>query len=161
MLALTLFAALVTAAEGEAEDAPFDRPLESMTKAQLKAEYAEVEQKRPGLGAPITLMAIGGGSILYGALFLLTSGPSQSFTSQNPVGYLFVAMIMVGAGMLFPGIWMLWSRREERSTLGARLDAINERLDQIDRADEYARERRQEYRDTQPRPPPGGYVPML
>ena len=167
MLALTLFAALMTSqtpadAPTVAGDAAFDRPIESMTRAELKAEYEVVAEKRPGIGAPITLMAIGGGSIAYGALLLLTTGGGSQFTSSNPVGYLFVAMIMAGAAMLFPGIWLMWSRRQERSDLGERLDAISERLNQLDRADDYAREHRE--RET-PEParalPPGTYPPQL
>jgi hypothetical protein len=156
MVALMLVVALSTS---QVEDAPVQRSLESMSRAELKDEYARVEAARPGLGLPITLMAVGGGSILYGAILLLsfgTSGPGSAFSSNSPVGYVFVALMMAGAGMLFPGLWVLWSRRPERAELGQRMDDISERLDQLDRADEYSKDRREKVR-----PPSADGYPQL
>ena len=164
MLAMTLLAALLT---GQAADAPLAEPapeplgppVESMSVGELKAEYVRLEQARPGIGGPITLMAIGGGAMAYGGLFLLVSGGSGGtgslFTTSSPLGYIFVGMLMAGAGMLFPGIWMLWNRRLERAEYGQRMDDINERLGTLDQVDAEAREKRDRFRT--PAPPPQGY----
>lgn len=142
MLALTLFAALVTT---QAEDAPLNRSIESMTRAELRAEYARLDEKRPGIGGPITMIAIGGGLVGYGALLLLvTAGPGgvgASFTDRNPIGYLFIGMIMAGVALVAPGSWLAWTRRSERAEYSERMDAISERLQAIDRADAAAERR--------------------
>lgn len=157
MLASTLLVAVLSS---QVEDAPYERPLESMTRAELKEEYARVEASRPGLGLPITLMAVGGGAIVYGAIFLLSAGGSGGtgslFTTGSPAGYIFVALMMAGASMLFPGLWVLWSRRPERAETGQRMDDITTRLEQLDRADEYARDRRERVR-----PPAAQGYPQL
>ncbi len=142
MLALTLFAALVTT---QAEDAPLERSIESMTRGELKAEYALLEQKRPGIGGPITMIAVGAGLVGYGTLLLfITPGPGgigSSFSSRNPIGYLFVGMIMLGVALLAPGSWLAWTRRVERAEYGDRMDAITERLQAMEAADSSAERR--------------------
>ena len=142
MLALTLFAALVTA---QAEDAPYDLAIEKMSRGELQAEYARLEEQRPGIAGPITMMSVGGGLLGYGVFLLLaTPGPGglgSSFTDRNPIGYLFVGMMMLGVALLTPGIWLAWTRRAERAECSERMDEINERLQAIERADK-AEERR-------------------
>ena len=127
MIALALGALLAAA-----EDAPVvERSIESMSLLELKAEYARLETTRPGLGLPITLVCVGAGSIAYGAFFFLslssTPGGSGAF------GYLFGALLVGGAAMLIPGVWIWWNRKQERAESGERMDAINERIEELDR----------------------------
>ena len=159
MLALTLWAALA------ASDAPTldaERPLTSLTRSELKAEYARLEAARPSVAGPVTLMAVGGGMIAYSSIFMLSAGQGgvdALFRSGSGLAYVFVALMMGGAAMLVPGAWLAWSRRTERAALGERMDAINERLDQLDRAEEHARDRQPAHRA--PARQPRGYVPQL
>jgi hypothetical protein len=139
MLALMLAAAL--SASDDAPRIDLDRPLTSMSRAQLQREYARVEEARPGVGGPVAMMSIGGGLMLVSAYFFFITatssfgGLSSVFSNGNVAGYLFVAVMMAGAALLVPGIWMLGSRREERAQLGDRLDQINARMEELDRAD--------------------------
>jgi hypothetical protein len=163
MLALTL--ALALASVDDAPKLDLDRPIATMSRAQLRYQYAEIEKVRPGYGLPITLMAVGGGSIVLSTLYLFTTfgGPSAAFRSG--IGYLFVAFIVAGVAMLFPGIWILWSNQPERVALGNRMDEIRQRLDELDRYDERMHRRRSFDDDDAPPPrelqPQGGPAPQL
>lgn len=161
-LALGILLTLGQEPEQPRDDAPYvvsDRPVDLMSRGQLRAEYAQLDAKRPGLGGPITMVAVGGGLIVYGGFLLLVaagpSGPSSLFTSSSPLGYLFVTMLAVGAGLLIPGIWLWWNRRDDRAVMGERMDAISARLEELDRIE--GRRREDEYPERRERvpPPPG------
>ena len=98
---------------------------------------------------------------------LLSGSGSRStlFTGSFPVGFLFVAMLVAGAGLLVPGVWLWWIRREPRAYMGDRMDAINERLEVLNRDERYRREderrgrsqrRDEEQAEPPPAPPPPG-----
>jgi hypothetical protein len=55
--------------------------------------------------------------------------------SSGSAGYLFVTMLLAGAGLLFPGIWLWSMRREPRAEMGERMDRITERLDELERVE--------------------------
>jgi hypothetical protein len=157
MVALAL--CLVLNAGGvDDEYAVSDRPLETMTRRELKLELLQLEDRRPGLGGPITMVSVGAGLAAYGGLLLLggSGGGSRLFSGGGfPAGYVFVAMLAVGAGLLVPGVWLWWIRREPRAVMGDRMDAITARLEAMDRG---ARRRGEPFRaepeEQLPPPPP-------
>jgi hypothetical protein len=133
-----------------------------MSRRDLKIEYAKLEEMRPGIGGPITMVSIGGGLVVYGGFSLFTSaaafgGLGGVFRSGNIVGYLYVTMLCLGAGLLVPGIWLWWSRREERAVMGDRMDEITSQLDKMERdRDERRRDAPPEQRE-RPTEPPADY----
>ncbi|MBK7860365.1 MAG: hypothetical protein IPJ65_17485 [Archangiaceae bacterium] len=141
-----------------------DRPVKQMTRPELQLELKQLEDNRPGIGGPIAMTCVGAGLAAYGTIFLLSaSGPSGTgglFSGSFPVGYLFAAMLAAGAGLIVPGIWLWWNRREPRRVMGDRMDAITDRLEWLD-THRGERERRR-YRaqenpgEVPPPPPPPG-----
>jgi hypothetical protein len=136
---VTLVLCAVLAAE-EAADAPLvsERPVASLSLRELKDEYRRLDENRPGLGGPISMLATGTGLLLSGTLnFLIySSGPGgigALFTSGSYVaGFLFGSMLLVGAGLLIPGIFVMKSRAAERAVMSARMDEVQERIDELE-----------------------------
>jgi hypothetical protein len=155
MVALAL-CLLLNAGENDDEYAVSDRPVQTMTRHELKLELQQLDERRPGLGGPITMVSIGGTLLLDGA-FLLLSTRSAFSGGGFPIGYIFVAILAVGTGLLVPGIWLLWTRREPRAVFGERMDAITSQLDSLDHAGgrrDDGRRGRGEGEDPPPQPPP-------
>lgn len=142
MLTLALLASLVTA---QADDAPYARPLESLSRSELQLEYARLEEQRPSLVGAITLTAVGGGVVVAGGAWLLSLAVGRNFTGvfsgTPPLGYIFVVTMLAGAALFLPSLWQLVVRRQERAPLSRRMDLISERLEDLQRPAEEARER--------------------
>jgi hypothetical protein len=133
---------------GQAADAPYqvsDRPVQFMSRRELKVELAKLEDARPGIGGPIAMVSVGAGLFVYSLISLVGvassfGGLGGAFRSANPIGYVYVTMMVAGAGLLLPGIWLWWTRREDRQVMGDRMDEITAQLDKLDREREQRRE---------------------
>lgn len=105
---------------------------EGWTKAQLHTELRRLEDARPGLGGPISLMAIGAAIgivdlvvVLFGGFIVLVSG------TRFDTGVI-VAMAVFGviaAGLLIVGGILLKGISTERREYGAQIDLIKTALE--------------------------------
>lgn len=143
---VTLVLCAVLSAE-EPADAPLvsDRPVETMTLRELKAEYQLLDEKRPSIGGPISMIATGAGLLLYGTLMFLVAsaapgGVGALFSFGSLAGYLFTGMLLTGAGLLLPGIWTVKNRLPDRAAMGERMDDIQARINELDRSGRYPEE---------------------
>jgi hypothetical protein len=144
------------------EDAPLvsDRPVETMTLRELKAEYALLDEKRPNIGGPISMIATGGGLVVNGSLSLLLAaagfgGVGALFSGGSIAGYIFATMLVTGAGLLVGGIWTLKNRLPDRAVMSARMDEVQTRIDELDRGErrrQDAEEERRRYEQRAPTP---------
>ena len=157
MLALTL--ALLTASSADVgtrsarllddaplvaqADAPPMVPLEQseaqVSAAQLQVDLDALKKQRPGLGGPITLVALGGGLALTGGLYVLlgaTSGGAVSaFSSLMFVG---IGALAVGVPMAVIGVWMLVNRLQDRAAIDAESARLRKQLEQQRTRERYA-----------------------
>lgn len=132
---MVLLATLWALSAGQVEVST--RPLTDMTKVELHTELKLLESNYPSIAGPITMISIGAGLLGYGAILLAVAQGPSGVRVNNPLTWVFSAMIAVGVGLLAPGAWLLWLKREERAVLSPRMEAIGERLEQLDRAEQY------------------------
>lgn len=102
-----------------------------VSAAQLQVDLEALKRERPSLGAPITLLAVGGSFGLLGAVYLITSaGFGPVLGAVSPL--LVLGIIGVGAGvpMLVIGTWLLINRVGERSRIDAEMTRLKGQLQQ-------------------------------
>jgi hypothetical protein len=103
-----------------------ESPPAMLSKSQLKAQYDELENSKPGLAGGIVLLAVGGVVALNGLVVMLYGIFLPS---------LFIAgLVIVGVGLPLAavGIWLLLTRIAERRAIDAELENLQL---QIDRAE--------------------------
>lgn len=98
----------------------------SWSRLQLKEEYSRLETLRPGIGLPITLMAVGGGVLAYSIFLGISSANSGGFGIQ-PITILLAIAGIGGAATLVIGGIVLFRRLPDRRLYGKQLDEV-ERL---------------------------------
>src|SRR4051794_28374581 len=138
MVALAL-CLLLNAGGDDDEYLVSDRPVETMNRRELKLELSQLDEHRPGIGGPIAMVSVGGGLIAYGGLFLLSTASTAFRGSGITAGHIFVSMLAIGVGLLVPGIWLMWIRRDPRALMGDRMDAINAQLESREHDDDRRR----------------------
>ena len=107
---------------------------EGWTRPQLESEIRRLEDLRPGLGGPITLMAIGAGVgvidlviFLFGGLIALLGG--GGFSPGVTIGISIFAVI--AAGLLIVGGILLKGISKERSDYGRQIEGVKAALEAL------------------------------
>ncbi len=124
MLTLVLLASLLDPTPRHARLVA-DVRYESMTRAELQAEYDALEARRPGLALPISLIGLGlaGGVVSAVAFWIPFSTP---FGLGVYSAAILIAAFVVSVAIVATGI-ALWARRKpERDAIGAELQRIED-----------------------------------
>jgi hypothetical protein len=121
------------------------RPLYELTR-----EYQKLQDEKPGLGMPIAFMAIGTAVLAFDALLLIYAAVGLAALTYPPV---YIAIGVIGAGFLVPGIIILPFRLKRRGEIDARLKELGELI----RLREAQQPIAPSYDPNQPPPPPPGY----
>ncbi len=100
-----------------------DPPVQVRSLSQLKADYAALEDSKPGLAGGIVLLAIGGTIAVNGLFALLFGSLSSTF--------LIVGLVFAGIGLplALVGVWLLVTRIAERRAIDAELEGIQRQID--------------------------------
>lgn len=111
-------------------------PLEAPpTPAQLKAEYDALKRTRVSLGAPITLMALGGAASVLGITYLVISTSVGLFVGTvSPFLVLGLALLVVGVPLAVIGTWLLFNRIGDRRRIDAELKELEQQLRELEAA---------------------------
>lgn len=124
------------------DDAPASANLDAMTREQLGVELQRLQDARPGLGAPIALLAVGvpliiGGGVttVVGIALLITSIatrlPSMGLGLVAATIVLGVGVVMFGVGVVLAivGGVTLGAKLRARTLNGREQDEVRRRLD--------------------------------
>ncbi len=112
----------------DAEAAPPD--YSTWTHEQLLKEYDRLDNERPSLAMPITLMATGGVAFVVGLYVgLITLVLTAAGGSTTTLLILTAVLCLGGAGLLVSGIVMLIGVLHDRRDMNVQMDAIRARLD--------------------------------
>ncbi len=126
------------------------RPVEALSKRELRAEYRRLEEEKPGLGGAIGLISSGAGmGVMAIYLFLInqvTVGLGGSSLSTLIV--IGAVAAVAAAALVGLGLYRLFTVLPERRQIDARLDEVKQRLEELNH---------QETLDGAP--PPDGPVP--
>jgi hypothetical protein len=105
-------------------------PIAQMSREQLRAEYRRLDESRPGLGGPITAIALGGACIIGGLGTLWVSFILALVRAAPAVGVALGLGLLIGGGVLLTlGIVFLKLTIAERKPFGEAMDEIQQRLD--------------------------------
>jgi hypothetical protein len=141
VLSLTLLTLTgqITAPSAHLLDAPVVAPSSEMavSAAQLKVDLAALKRLRPGLGAPITLISVGGGIVGFGVIYVLLSIALTGVSSISTDFLVVLAGIAgaVGGPLLMVGIWLLVDRLEVRSRIEHESARLKRELSAFQRRD--------------------------
>lgn len=126
----SMHGALVQHVQYQAGELAPEMPLSQMTREQLRAEQRRLEDNRPGIGAQITMIALGGATIFggviafYASLILALSRASVIVPVVIGTG-----LVLGGGALLVIGIIMLRMALNERRPFNEEMDEIQQRLD--------------------------------
>lgn len=111
--------------------------LEALSRAQLQAELVRVRELRPRLAGPIFFIPTGAALAIAG-LVLLNVGAGLVFSKPALVATFLIAggavLVLGGIALALIGIVQLGRRLAVRAELGAQADAIEKRLDFLERS---------------------------
>lgn len=104
---------------------------------QLQADLDALKRQRPGLGGSITLLAIGGGATVVGALYLLLSTSVGLAFGGGLNPFLLIGALGLGVGvpLLVIGVWLLYNRLEDRRRIDQESKSLRQQLQQIQPSD--------------------------
>lgn len=102
-------------------------PYAAWTRPQLEQEWRRLDDLRPGMGLPITLLAVGAAVLVidfvvffFGGLIALTGGSGIPV----PLTAGIVVAAIAGVGMILTGIYFIVRIGQERRDLGQQIDLI-------------------------------------
>lgn len=96
---------------------------------QLQADIDGLKKLRVGLGAGVTLLAVGASGAAVGALYLgLNTVLSTAAGGLSAIVILGIIGICVGLPLLTIGVWILYNRLEERKRIDDETASLKKEL---------------------------------
>ncbi len=100
-----------------------------VSAAQLQIDLDGLKRLRPGLGAPITLIIIGGAVSLVSLLYLALSTTLGGFAGGlNPILIIGVVGLAIGLPLAVIGTWLLINRLEDRGRIDTEMARLKRQL---------------------------------
>lgn len=116
-------------------DAPPLVPVEpsdaQVSAAQLQVDLDALKRQRPGIGGPISLVAIGGSLAILGGVYTLVGASTSGFgvSAVASMIYVGIGLLAVGVPMAVLGVWLLVTRLGDRAAIDAEMKRLRQQLD--------------------------------